>query len=166
MGSASVVALVVVVLKGWVGGNAEDCGAGGVEDVGVVDDMVWYCFGVFIDYLCSGFEGRFFIEEELEGCCCLDVVLWYARALETCTGDVHWSSANDKIPSRGSCKRLFVHTNQLVYPSILLYAFESSLSSSRNRDGHGDPRVRMMWPCGPRSIILRQCTVMHLLTNS
>jgi len=80
VGSASVVALVVVVLKGCVGGSAEDCGAGGVEDVGVVDVMVWYCFGVFIDYFCRGLKG-FFIEEELEGCCCLDVVLWNARAL-------------------------------------------------------------------------------------
>ena len=57
MGSARVVALVVVVLKGWVGGGAEDCGAGGVEDVGVVDDMVWYCCGIFIDYFCRGFGG-------------------------------------------------------------------------------------------------------------
>lgn len=51
-----------------------------------------------------------FMEEELEGCCCLGVVLWYARAMETCT----WSSANDKIPSHGNRKALFYHTKQFV----------------------------------------------------
>lgn len=38
--SASVVALAEEVLKGCVGGNAEDCGAGGVVFVVVVEVMV------------------------------------------------------------------------------------------------------------------------------
>jgi hypothetical protein len=46
--SARVIALAEEVLKGWVGGNAEDCGAGGVVSVVVVEDMVWYCFVVVI----------------------------------------------------------------------------------------------------------------------
>jgi len=87
VGSASVVALVEVVLKGWVGGSAEDCGAGGGGWRTLGWLMAWSGIALVSSLIISVEDLKdFFIVEELEGCCCLDVVLWHARALETCTG--------------------------------------------------------------------------------
>jgi hypothetical protein len=68
------------VLKGCVGGSAEDCGGGGVASD--VEDMVWYCFVLSEDI--GSIKGSYIQRNKLEKCCCLGC------GCIGCKGE-HWS---------------------------------------------------------------------------